>query len=135
MTAVVHSGGCLCGAVRYQAAGEPERVNNCHCIQCRKSSGAAMLTFATFRADRVAIEGEPAFFRSSESAERGFCPACGSTLFWRRVGSDLIDVSAGTLDGPAALPPEEHLFTKDRIAWFETVDDLPRHPAGRPETA
>lgn len=133
MTNEGYAGSCLCGAVRYQAAGAPERVNNCHCVQCRKASGAAMLTLATFPANRVTIAGEPAFFRSSEAAERGFCPACGSTLFWRRIGSDLIDVSVGTLDDPDALPPVEHLFVKSRVAWFETTDDLPRHHDWRPD--
>ena len=77
----VFEGGCLCGAIRYRATQGPLRGVICHCTMCRRHSGAPALAFVHFAAHAFRWIGEePARYRSSERAERGFCPRCGSTL-------------------------------------------------------
>ena len=124
------TGGCLCGAVHYRAKADPIRAVNCHCGTCRRSSGAAFMTFVHFPASAFAwTSGEPKRYRSSGEAERGFCPVCGSTLSMHEaVLADRVQVSLGSLDRPALVRPHDHVWTKSQLPWLEVVDDLPRYP-------
>lgn len=125
-----HTGGCLCGAVRYRVSGAPLWVAHCHCQSCRKASGAPVLTFAGFHADRYEITGsEPVRYPSSPGVTRAFCGRCGTPLSYeaeRYAGE--VHVTISSLDRPEDFPPQGHVWTEDRIPWFETADDLPRHP-------
>jgi len=134
--AIVHGGGCLCGAIRYAAQGAPLAVNHCHCVQCQRATGAAMATWATWRAADVRfVKGRPSEFASSPGARRGFCGQCGSTLTWRAVeGTPAeIDLAAGTLDDPDPITPRDHLFTKSRRRWLPLCDGLPAYVEHRPK--
>jgi hypothetical protein len=95
---------------------------------CRRSSGAAFMTFVHFPASAFAwISGEPRRYRSSPEAERGFCPACGSTLSMHEaVLADRVQVSLGSLDRPDLVRPHDHVWTRSQLPWLEVVDDLPR---------
>lgn len=130
---LVHEGGCLCGAVRYRAEGDPVRVNHCHCRMCRKASGAPVVTWATFPAARVTFtKGAPTYRRSSLSAVRGFCRDCGAALTWQSDnGLEFIDLTAGTLDRAELVSPQEHLWTESAITWLHLSDELPRYPRSR----
>ncbi|MGH6952925.1 MAG: GFA family protein [Alphaproteobacteria bacterium] len=121
-------GGCLCGAVRYSAKGRPKGVGNCHCIQCRKATGAAFATFAQFAARDVRFGRTKAkYFRSSKWAERGFCRACGGTLSYRLVKDPgKIWLAVGSIDDPSKLRPRAHIFTKSMLPWVKLADRLPR---------
>jgi hypothetical protein len=122
------TGGCLCGAVRYQASADPIRVVNCHCGLCRRVSGAAFMTFVHFPGSAFAWAGaEPTRYRSSDDAERGFCAICGSTLSMHEaVLADRVQVSLGSLDRPDRLRPDDHVWTQSQLPWLEMVDGLPR---------
>ena len=121
-------GGCLCGAVRFRADGAPSYVNFCHCRMCQKASGAPMMAWATYPAAKVDFpDAKPKRRRSSEIAERGFCPECGSALLWQRLGSDTIDLSVAAFDDPNALAPSEHIWTESRVRWLTLTDHLPRY--------
>jgi hypothetical protein len=124
------TGGCLCGAVRYRATAAPLRGVICHCEQCRKHSGAPCLAFVHFRADSFGWLGAtPLWYRSSQFAERGFCAVCGSTLAMREeVLADRVQICVGTLDAPANVHIQDHVWTASRIPWFDVRDDLPRFP-------
>jgi len=120
------TGGCLCGAVRYEASGEPLNVRVCHCRLCQKATGQAFFARAMYPADRVAIAGETRRFASSEHVERLFCPRCGSGVFARRASrADLIAITLGSLDDPDALKPEVQIWSSSRIGWVETLGDVP----------
>ncbi len=125
----IHEGGCLCGAVRYRARGQPTQVNHCHCRMCQRGSGAPIVTWATFPADRVEwTKGAPARRRSSDIAERGFCADCGSALFWQGdAHKDVIDLTAGTLDRPEILKPDDHIWVESAMPWLHVADGLPRY--------
>jgi hypothetical protein len=122
------TGGCLCGAVRYAARAAPLRVVSCHCATCRRASGAAFLTFVHFPAGAFAwTRGEPARYRSSAAAERGFCAVCGSTLSMHEaVLADRVQVSLGSLDRPNRVRPDDQVWTSSQLPWLEIVDDRPR---------
>ena len=95
-------GGCLCGSIRYRAAAPPLRGVICHCDMCRKHLAAPALAFVHFPAESFTwLESEPAWYRSSQFAERGFCPTCGSTLGMREdVLRDRVQLCVGSLDEP-----------------------------------
>ena len=122
------TGGCLCGAIRYRARVDPMRVVNCHCGTCRRTSGAAFMTFVHFPAGEFAWTGaEPTRYRSSADAERGFCAVCGSTLSMHEaVLPDRVQVSLGSLDRPDLVRPDDHVWTSSQLPWLEVVDDRPR---------
>lgn len=124
----IFEGGCLCGAIRYRATAEPLRGVICHCEMCRRHSGAPALAFVHFAADAFAwCELAPTWYRSSSNAERGFCAGCGSTLGMREeVLPDRVQVCVGTLDDPDRVRIDDHVWTRSRIAWFDTSDALPR---------
>lgn len=129
----VNEVGCLCGAVRYRVEGAPRRVNHCHCRMCRVGSGAPVVTWVAFdRAKFQWTKGAPTLRRSSDIAVRGFCGACGTALLWEgNYASDRVDVTAGSLDRPETIVPQEHLWTESALPWFHVTDDLPRYPRSR----
>ncbi|HUL08199.1 MAG TPA: GFA family protein [Candidatus Acidoferrum sp.] len=126
--AELFGGGCLCGAVRYHAKARPVRGVICHCSTCRRHSGAPALAFVHFPAAAFAWLGaEPSWYRSSRYAQRGFCPACGSTVAMREeVLGDRVQICVGSLDDPDKVRIDDHVWTSERVAWFEIKDELPR---------
>lgn len=126
----IHEGGCLCGAIRYRATSAPIRGVICHCPMCRRHSGAPALAFVHFRAaDFAWLHGEPARWRSSPAAERGFCARCGSTLsMHERVLADRVQIAAGSLDAPERVRIDDHVWTRHQLPWLAIDDALPRFP-------
>jgi len=124
------TGGCLCGAIRYQAEADPMRTVICHCTICRRESGAPMMCFVHFPAEAFRwLSGAPKRYRSSANAERGFCPLCGSTLTMHEsVLGDRVQVALGSLDTPERAEPDDHVWTRQQLPWLHIEDDLPRFP-------
>jgi hypothetical protein len=131
-----HTGGCLCGAVRYTLHGEPLYAGLCYCGDCRKASGAGCIPFMGFPSSALCITGNTrqSISRSARGGEavRNFCPQCGSLIFGGRLGSDeQHTVYAGSLDDPSWFHPTIAIFTRDRSAWaqlptgLKTYDTLP----------
>ena len=126
-------GGCFCGAVRYIAGNSPGVVTHCHCIHCRRISGAAFVTWAEFPyAEFSFINGSPAFFSSREGVTRSFCASCGTPLTYRNAGTqDRIDVTACSLDHPEAVTPQDHVHHRRALPWIHLSDRLPTYRMGR----
>ncbi len=124
-----YEGGCLCGAIRYRALSAPVRAVICHCSMCRKHSGAPALCFVHFARDGFGWLGDsPTRYRSSKFAERGFCPRCGSTLsMHEEVLGDRVQVALGSLDAPERVRVDDHVWSAQRLPWFEVADELPRY--------
>jgi hypothetical protein len=132
-----YTGGCLCGAVRYEAHGEPTLMGHCYCADCRKASGSGFIPFMGFPAERVSITGRTLEFSSPAArggeALRNSCPICGGLVFGGRVGrDDSYTIYAGSLDDPQRFKPAVAIFTKGRPAWavlppklkaYETLPD------------
>ena len=105
------TGSCLCGAVSFTVRGALRPVIACHCLQCRKQTGTYMSATACADQDLAFTRQDGLkWFRSSDEAQRGFCQACGSVLFWKRDGSDTTSISAGSIDGPTEAAFEGHIF-------------------------
>jgi hypothetical protein len=125
------SGGCMCGAVRYETTGESVRVINCHCRSCRKHTGAPAATLAVYKVDQVEFSGdERKVYTSSPGVGRAFCAKCGTPLTWETVFRDLgplCSLHISTFDNPDALMPTAHSFYSERISWFDIADNLPRY--------
>jgi len=120
-------GGCLCGGVRYEVKGPLREVLACHCSQCAKTSGnfAAMTSCA--QGDLILIEEDSlSWYRSSETAERGFCRRCGGNLFWKPAQGDAISITAGTVDPPTRLRISEHIYVGSKSDYYEIADGLPQ---------
>ena len=121
------SGGCHCGAVRYEMTAEVAHHALCHCTDCRKASGAPVTAWAMAAADQVTVTGEPLTYASSEHGRRLFCGACGTSLFYTNevVFPGMIDVQSATLDDPDAIPLQAQIQTAERIGWMTHLGDLP----------
>lgn len=134
--AATQGGGCACGAIRYELGSAPFDAGYCHCRICQLTSGAPVMAFATvprddFRVTRGAVTRR----RSSGFGERGFCGACGTPLTMAVTHQpDTIDFTIATLDRPDAVVPGFHIWTRSRIGWFDTKDELPRHARFRDDT-
>jgi hypothetical protein len=126
--AEVYRGGCLCGAIRYEARGPATHLCVCHCVSCRRAAGSPGVSWATFQRERLRfLEGEPAEYASTARVMRGFCVQCGTTLtYWNDARPTLIDVTIGSLDEPERLPPAAHIWMEDRVAWEHPGDGLPQ---------
>jgi hypothetical protein len=128
MSNTVFSGGCQCGAVRYEASTQPNDVSYCHCRMCQKAFGAPFAILAQVRrTDLQFVKEAPSIYRSSSLAERGFCSHCGTPLTFAYNDSDWISVSIGSLDEPERFPPNQHYGVESLIHWLHLQDDLPRH--------
>src|SRR5256885_8037117 len=125
-------GGCLCGAVRYEASGKPYNVTHCHCSDCRKSAGAAFVTWASFaKPDFRFIHGQPRVL-VWENRLRSFCPSCGSCLTFMSGGDSAeIDVTVATFDEPDCVIPVDHVWVSDQISWAGSIGSLPKHERAR----
>lgn len=132
----MHTGACLCGAVRYEIAGELAGVQFCHCSQCRRASGAAFAANVPVGADDFRITAGADRLRayaSSPGKERLFCQDCGSPIISRSAGDPAhVRVRAGTLDEPAPTRPAFHFHVASKAGWLAIEDDLPQHPGPRP---
>ena len=124
------TGGCLCGAVRYEVSQLPDDdVGYCHCRMCQKASGGLFSYSVIFDAPNIGetfkfIQGEPKYYRSSEWMERGFCPECGTPLVFRDSGG--FGVMIGSLDRPEDFPPTSHSGIESQVPWLKIDDGLPR---------
>lgn len=122
-------GGCFCGHVRYEIAGKPKLTEYCHCTSCRKATGAPVMTWAGVASEAFRIlRGKPSTYSSSPGVERSFCGRCGTSLtIYSQEYPEDIYVAIASFDDAQAVAPEIHIWRDDRLAWFETADDLPRY--------
>ncbi|MBF2755942.1 MAG: GFA family protein [Gammaproteobacteria bacterium AqS3] len=131
-------GGCLCGHIRYQSTAEPAFVANCHCPDCKRSTGAAFATIIGVpEDDTFTITGELGYHISTGDSggnvSRGFCRECGSPLLSRvDVSPGVVYIKAGSLDDANWVEPQMELFTETRIACAKVPEGIPtfaRNPA------
>ncbi|WP_020590567.1 GFA family protein [Kiloniella laminariae] len=126
MSDLIKTGGCLCGGVRYEVTGALRDSVACHCIQCRKTSGHYVSATAVAKTDfRLLEERGLRWYQSSDTARRGFCQNCGSSLFWDLDGRDQMGIMSGTIDGKSGIKTREHIFVEDKGDYYELSDGLP----------
>ena len=119
------NGSCNCGAVRFTVTDGGQSVAACHCTQCRKQSGHVWAAGYTDAAN-FEITGEVRWYASSSKAKRGFCPTCGSFLFWKATDEDGMSFSLGAIDGPTGLTLQKHIFTAHKGDYYDIADNVPQ---------
>lgn len=125
----MRTGGCLCGAVRYEIEGEPIYAGLCFCRDCQRVSGSGFAPFMGIAASAFRVTGETRRFACASArggeAVRNACPICSSLLFGGIVGQDLQHtVYAGTLDDPSGFKPVIAIFNRDRPTWVPLPEGL-----------
>ena len=125
-------GGCLCGGVRYRVSGKPRTSAICHCVSCRRASGAQSVAWLVFPSEAFSfVSGEPAEYRSSAEVSRTFCDTCGTSLTYLHDGNlDFIDVTTASLALPDQFPPARHVWLEDKVSWESVNDGLPQFERG-----
>jgi hypothetical protein len=122
-------GGCSCGAVRYRLTSEPLFVHCCHCLNCQRQTGSAFVINLLIEADRVELlAGEPV--PVDVPRDRGKqviwrCPACQVALFSRYTRAKVRFVRGGTLDDPASVAPDVHIYTRTKLPWVALPESVP----------
>jgi len=132
-----YTGGCLCGALRYEADGEPLYMGHCYCSDCRKASGSGFIPFLGFASSAVRFSGRTRVFisRSARGTEsvRNFCAVCSSLVCGGRIGEDdQHTIYAGSLDDPSLFRPAIAIFTRNRPTWAVIPPELTAFEAGPP---
>jgi hypothetical protein len=125
------TGGCLCGAVRYEVQGPLRQVIACHCTMCRRTTGSYVHATAAMLSDfRLIEETGLAWYRSSPQAKRGFCKICGANLFWQGDGLAYLSIMAGTLDGESGLKLVRHIYAGEKGDYYDLEDGVSRQDDG-----
>jgi hypothetical protein len=131
------TGGCHCGAIRYEAEGEALTHALCHCTDCQRHAGAPMVGWTMYPLASVKVtKGTPKVYESSQHGRRHFCAHCGTGLFYTNaeILSGIIDIQSATYDDPAAVPARAHIQVAERISWMERAHELPafeRYPPAK----
>jgi hypothetical protein len=133
-----YTGGCLCGALRYEADGDPLFAGLCYCADCQKASGSAFIPFMGFANSAVRFNGPTRKYTSKAAngrdTVRNSCPVCGSLVFGGEVGrTDWFTIYAGTLDDPCAFQPTIAIFARNRPVWAVIPPHLTVFDAMPPE--
>ena len=125
------TGGCQCGAVRYELNGEPRRASICHCRMCQRATGSYVAPLANvLLSNFIVTKGELTIYRSSPVAERGFCARCGSPLTFHYTELDDLSVAIGSLDEPDNAVPSEQFGTESMSAHWNDLTSLPSSTTG-----
>lgn len=131
----VRQGECACGAARYEVAGDPIFVNNCHCRLCQRQTGGTSVVNAFFEADAVTLRSGTLSRHAVKAGSGGEhlifrCATCGTALWsaYPRLGELGLGVRVGTLDDPSAFPPDAVIHVDSAMPWV-------LHPTGTPAFA
>jgi hypothetical protein len=125
------TGSCLCGAVRITLTGAPERVGVCHCLDCRKKTGAVFATWAILLEDEVEVAGTTTRHELPNGYASYRCAACASPLYEKRPESGEVELLVGVLDEPSRLTPTYELWTIRRESWLAPLADADQYERSR----
>ena len=129
------TGGCLCGAVRYELLGDLRGVVNCHCSKCRRFHGnfsayTSILFQNLVLKDQRSLKWFKSVTDETPNVHRGFCAECGSSLFWHPKDQERIAVAAGSLDDPTGLKIIGHVWVGQKSDYYTLDDPLPKFDKG-----
>jgi hypothetical protein len=130
-------GGCSCGAIRYRLASDPLFTHCCHCLNCQRQTGSAFVINLLIESDRVELlAGEPAPFAVPRDAagkrkQKIFrCPTCLVAVFSQYTSPHVRFVRGGTLDDPARVKPDVHIYTRSKVSWLTLPESVPAFKTG-----
>lgn len=131
---------CLCGAINYDIEVADSSVTYCHCSQCRRHTGALAAGFVASHATPAIVNNfmQIHWYATSTVGERGFCPRCGSKLFWRDPGGQRLLPHPGSFAAPDGFHGRRHIFVESKGGYYDILDELPtfekeaEHPLAPP---
>jgi len=131
------TGGCRCGAVRYECDAEPILAGHCHCTACQRASGTDKNSAVALPQDAFRLTGEITEYTvkadSGNDSTRGFCPTCGDPITGHNTGmAGMMMVTAASLDDPSVFQPQMDIFVASAQPWDHMDPDLPKFP-GMPD--
>lgn len=121
------TGGCFCGAIRYEINNDATACGNCHCTMCRRTSGAPFVTWLVVPTGAFRFTtGNARELKSSAAGVRTFCADCGTPLTCiSGHHADRVDITVGSLDDPGAFPPAVQVYHDTRLPWVQ--DPVPEY--------
>ena len=127
------TGGCVCGAIRYECSAEPVMMAQCHCRDCQKVTGGAFVPALAVPTASVKITGQPKYYEtkgdSGQTVSREFCSNCGARLFGKpQVMQQFTVIFAGSLDDPSWFRPGMDIYTSSAQPWDHMNPNLPKFP-------
>ena len=130
------TGGCLCGAVRYELSGEPIRTMVCSCKNCQRTSGSALSTIALVKRDDLSVAGELTGYEypgdSGNKLEINFCTNCGSPVLLNiRRMPDVVSIKVGTFDDTSWFKPQASIWNDSAQDWMPEIPDCVGIPKGQ----
>ncbi len=122
------AGKCFCGAVQYTVADEFAYAMNCHCSNCRRTTGSAFKPFAGIERGKLAVSkgADALLIHGSPTNHDAHCKVCGSLLYSLVREAKFVHVAMGTLVDAPGIRPSRHIFVGSKAPWFEITDDLPQ---------
>jgi hypothetical protein len=132
------TGGCLCGAIRYEVRGDPIRIVNCHCDDCRRATGSSFGTYVFVNEGDLAIlQGTPKSYEHANdigaTMTKQFCGNCGTQLFGKGSrGQRMVHVKVGTIDDASFVRPSMDLFVSKKLPFVRLSDETEHFDRGRP---
>jgi hypothetical protein len=124
----VLTGGCWCGAVRYEVADEFRYAFNCHCSRCRATTGSAYKSIAGIEREKLeVVQGDDRLLVVGDDVLNDTrCASCGSFLFSVVRDGAYVHLGMGSLIDTPGIRPNHHIFVGSKAPWFEITDDLPQ---------
>ncbi len=127
---VLREGGCACGAVRYRLGADPLFIHCCHCLNCQRQTGSAFVINLLIETDRVELfagDPQPVDVPRDDGSEQTIwrCPTCQVAVFSQYTRPQVRFVRGGTLDDPAAVAPDVHIFTRSKLPWVTLPESVP----------
>jgi hypothetical protein len=127
---VPREGGCACGAVRFRLTSEPLFTHCCHCLNCQRQTGSAFVINVLIEADRVELlagDPQPVDVPRDDGSKQTIwrCPSCQIAVFSEYGRPEVRFVRAGTLDNPASVAPDVHIYTRSKLPWVSLPDSVP----------
>jgi hypothetical protein len=128
------AGKCYCGAVSYAVADEFVYTANCHCSNCRRTTGSAFKPFAGIKRDKLVVAkgADNLLIFGDENANDTHCKTCGSLLYSVVRAGAFVHVAMGTLVDDPTIRPDKHIFVGSKAPWFTIADGLPRYEEHAP---
>ena len=122
------SGRCMCGLVTWTYSGDTTRNLVCYCTDCQRATSSPLTAFLGLHSEKLHWNGKIEDFESSPGTFRGFCPACGTRLYFRsQRWPKEIHVHAATLTDPSVYLPDAQVFVGSRAGWLDRLDSIPGH--------
>lgn len=123
------AGKCFCGTVQYKVADAFLYAMNCHCSNCRRTTGSAFKPFAGIEREKITLTSgaDSLLIYGGETAHDGHCGKCGSLLYSVVRDGAYVRVALGTLVHTPTFRPTHHVFVGSKAPWFAITDDLPQY--------